>query len=568
MTDGATRPTRSPLRVGWQLLSSRQRRRFLVILATSAFLAVIDLVAVLTVIPIVMALQGGSQPPSQIYRLLPGSVTLVGAALWFAGATNLRLAGEFIWTRLSRRFVQDVYAGFSLGLTERYLSIPWLDFLSESRPGRIKHCVTTALDAAYSYQIIGNLLSGAVTAVILIAAVASAAPMLTLILIAMSTVAGAMTFAMMRGPVARAIAMSDEAKRRHMTRLSHALDAFREIRVYAVGTLFLTSVGVPLKQACEAEVTISETVHWPRLLFEGMAVSLVAALALRLGGSGASAKHAVLADIAMMLVALRRLLPAATTGLTAIGELRGAGANLALVEQQLALPADRPIRKREIRGGADGRLLRFDSVSFCYPGSRPILADIRLEVSAGERLMVAGPSGVGKSTFLMLAAGIVEPMTGSIRADPDLAYVPQETALLDGSIADNVLFGASWADDNAIWRVLECVNLAAKVRSLPGGLDAPVGDGGLSLSGGQRQRLGIARALYRRPKLLLLDEATSALDVASEAVVMEGVKATMASGAIVFATHRTPLYVHATRGLLMTDGGLQPLDLVKKAVNE
>jgi ATP-binding cassette, subfamily B, bacterial PglK len=568
VAEGAPRATGSPLRVAWRLLTPGRRRRFLIILATASLLAVVDLVAVLTVIPIVLALQGGIHPPSAIDRLLPGSATLAGAALWFAAATNLRLAGDFVATRLSRRFVQDVYAGFSLGLTERYLSIPWLDFLAENRAGRIKHCVTTALDAAYSYQIAGNLFSGAVTAAILIAAVASAAPLLTLLLIALSMIAGTMSLAVMRGPVARAITTSDEAKRRHRTRLSHALDAFREIRVYAVSNLFLASVAVPLKEACKADVTISETVQWPRLLFEGLAVSLVAAFALYVSGSDAPARHAVLADIAMMLVALRRLLPAATTGLTAIGELRGAGANLALIERELAPPAAPPARRHDIEPGGNGKLLRFDGVSFAYPGTRPILSGIGLELAVGDRLMLAGPSGIGKSTLLMLAAGIVEPTSGSIRSHPDLAYVPQETALIDGSIADNLLFGARRTDDGALWRVLESVDLAAKVRSVPGGLDAPVGDGGLSLSGGQRQRLGIARALYRRPKLLLLDEATSALDAASETAVMDGVKEAMASGAILFATHRTSLRVYATRGLLLTDGDLQPLDPVKQAVND
>jgi ABC-type multidrug transport system fused ATPase/permease subunit len=567
MAETAPRPATASLRLAWRLLAPRQRRHFLGIAATSAFLAVVDLVAVLSVIPVVIALQGGMEAPAGICRLLPGSTTLAGAALWFVGATNLRLTGEFLWTRLSRRFVQDVYAGFSLGLTERYLSISWLDFLSESRAGRIKHCVTTALDAAYSYQMIANLLAGAVTLAILTAAVAWAAPMLTLILIALSTVAGTATFALMRGPVARAIVMSDRAKRRHMTRLSHTLDAFREIRVYAVGKLFLASLGAPLKEACKADVTIGEAVHWPRLLFEGMAVSLVAAAVLYVSGSAAIAKHAILAEIAMMLVALRRLLPAVTTGLTAIGALGGAGANLALVERELALPADRSVRQRET-GKTDGPLLKFERVSFAYSGSRSILSGIGLELSAGERLMLAGPSGVGKSTLLMLAAGIIEPDFGRIKAHADLAYVPQETALLDGSIADNVLFGARRAEDADIWRVLELVDLAAKIRSVPSGLDAPVGDGGLNLSGGQRQRLGIARALYRRPKLLLLDEATSALDPASEMIVMDGLTAAMASGAILFATHRTSVYAHATRGLLLSDGGLRPLDLVKRAVND
>jgi ABC-type multidrug transport system fused ATPase/permease subunit len=201
-------------------------------------------------------------------------------------------------------------------------------------------------------------------------------------------------------------------------------------------------------------------------------------------------------------------------------------------------------------------VVELDQVSFSYGDKWPTLSGVNLQLRKGEVVVLTGESGSGKTCLLNLVAGITEPTAGSLYVDRSkVAYVPQEIALLDDSIRNNLLFGLSDKTDAELMHALDAASLSDFVAAQPLGLATPVGDNGILLSGGQRQRLGIARAILRNVTLLLLDEATSALDEESERRVL---KYLSSSGmAILHATHRpqAPAYVQTTyrigRGQLM-----------------
>jgi ABC-type multidrug transport system fused ATPase/permease subunit len=143
-----------------------------------------------------------------------------------------------------------------------------------------------------------------------------------------------------------------------------------------------------------------------------------------------------------------------------------------------------------------------------------------------------------------LLCGINTPQSGRVihawagKAPPRVAYLPQHVALLDGTIADNVVFGFDSGDAEKIDQALELACLKQLVSMQPDGTNTRVGADGTQLSGGERQRLALARALYRNPDLLLLDEATSGLDEATETQVLSAVKLARPSMSVVFVTHR------------------------------
>lgn len=177
------------------------------------------------------------------------------------------------------------------------------------------------------------------------------------------------------------------------------------------------------------------------------------------------------------------------------------------------------------------------SLEFAYP-LRPraqVIKGIDVRAPAGKFVAFVGPSGCGKSTMISLLARFYDPSSGSIVINGQqitdigprehrrrLALVQQEPVLYSGSIRDNVSMGiieSAEPTETQIEDALKSANILDFVRSLPEGLNTPLGNRGTQLSGGQRQRVAIARALIRNPWILLLDEATSALDTESEKIV-------------------------------------------------
>ena len=225
------------------------------------------------------------------------------------------------------------------------------------------------------------------------------------------------------------------------------------------------------------------------------------------------------------------------------------------------------------------------NVTVAFPHRREAaLRGVSLSVRAGETLAVVGPSGAGKSTLLKLLNRLYDPDGGAVSLDGrdlrglDLTwlrtrtgYVPQEPALFDLTVAENVQFGdgggaadAPPPSEAAVAAALEAVGAAEFVDRLPDGGATRLGEGGRTLSGGQRQRLAVARALVRSPPILLWDEATSALDGASEALVHRALRAKGGNQTAVLVAHRLSSVLCADRVAVLREGRLEQLGTVEE----
>lgn len=197
--------------------------------------------------------------------------------------------------------------------------------------------------------------------------------------------------------------------------------------------------------------------------------------------------------------------------------------------------------------------LKVENLEFKYPGNqKPTLQEVSLQVPAGSFVAVVGPSGAGKTTLIDLILGILIPTSGRIEisgVSPDdaiktwpgaLSYVPQEINYSNSTIFENVGFGydRSEIDKELVEQALKLAQLSDLVKSLPDGIQSRIGENATKLSGGQRQRLGIARALYTKPKLLVLDEATSSLDGQTELDISDAIFNLKGQVTVVTIAHR------------------------------
>jgi ATP-binding cassette subfamily B protein len=211
----------------------------------------------------------------------------------------------------------------------------------------------------------------------------------------------------------------------------------------------------------------------------------------------------------------------------------------------------------------------FEDVRFAYP-TRPddrSLNGVSFSVKAGETVAVVGPSGAGKSTLFNLVLRFYDVQAGRVLVDgvsvreaaladlrARIALVPQEIALFDDTVAENIRYGRPDATDAEIRAAAEAAQAAAFIEALPEGYSTRLGERGLTLSGGQRQRIAIARALLRNAPILLLDEATSALDAESEVAVQHALDRVMQNRTTIVIAHRLATVQKADRILVM-DGG-------------
>jgi ATP-binding cassette subfamily B protein/subfamily B ATP-binding cassette protein MsbA len=264
--------------------------------------------------------------------------------------------------------------------------------------------------------------------------------------------------------------------------------------------------------------------------------------------------HMSVGDLVMFLAYLLMLLePLATLAQSATqfqNSLSGLDRVLDLLGESREMPAS-PNSLKADRQNVLGAIA-LEDVSFTYPGGdQPALADVNLQVAAGQIVALVGPSGAGKTTLSNLVARFYDPTAGRVTLDGRdlrdyevesfrslLGIVEQDVFLFDGTIAQNIAYARREATDGEIRAAAEAANATEFIDRMADGMQTVIGERGVRLSGGQRQRLAIARAILADPKLLILDEATSNLDTDSERLIQESLASLMRGRTSFVIAHR------------------------------
>lgn len=212
--------------------------------------------------------------------------------------------------------------------------------------------------------------------------------------------------------------------------------------------------------------------------------------------------------------------------------------------------------------------LEFRDVSFSYPeADRPVLEHVSFVTKPGETTAIIGSTGSGKSTLVNLIPRIYDATEGQILINgmdirelsqaqlrEHLGVVPQKALLFDGTVASNLQYGKADATEEEMWKALEVAQGKDFVSKMPGGLEAPISQGGSNVSGGQRQRLAIARAIIRRPDVYIFDDSFSALDFKTDARLRQALAQETRGAAVLIVAQRVTTVLNADRIIVLDEG--------------
>jgi ABC-type transport system involved in Fe-S cluster assembly fused permease/ATPase subunit len=259
-----------------------------------------------------------------------------------------------------------------------------------------------------------------------------------------------------------------------------------------------------------------------------------------------------------MLGGAYREIRQAFVDMEAMLDLQKTAIEIAEPEHPAVLPTLDPTASGEVR---------FTNIRFQHTARSQGLRGVSFAARAGKTTAIVGPSGAGKTTLIRLALRLIDPQEGQVSLDGvdlrdlshdalhrALALVPQDVALFNATLAENIGFGNPEADRSAIEAAAAAAELAVFLTNLPEGLETKVGERGLKLSGGERQRVGLARALLADPRVLVLDEATSALDGRTEAAIQATLVKARAGRTTIVVAHRLSTIADADHIVVLANG--------------
>jgi len=293
----------------------------------------------------------------------------------------------------------------------------------------------------------------------------------------------------------------------------------------------------------------------PRFLLEsfGMILIILIALSVSLYGSD----QTILASIGLLTIGAQRMLPLCQQIYISIANIVGNKQNIIDVYDLLYnnnKNNDKPTSCEPNENINFINNLKFEKVSFSYLKDKKIFDNLNLVVLKGSKIGVIGATGAGKSTFLDILMGFLEPSAGMISVDgtqlnynninswkKKIALIPQNIFLTSSSISENITFGEekNSTDISYLEKCIAYSELEKFIKEKNEGLKFNIGERGSKLSGGQKQRIGIARALYKKKEIIIMDEATNALDEETEKKVLSNIFTNYKNLTIFMSTHNS-----------------------------
>lgn len=519
----------------------------------SAILAIVDVVALLVLAVTLAAAVSGTNFNIPVIGTIDSSATV-----WVILVASILVVAKSaisVWLQwqATRRFAKYE---LSVGqhLLSAYIRAPWTDRLSRNSSQILQMSDTGIANVIAGFLLPVTTLPGLiVTSVGVILAIVVSQPLTALVTILYLGGIAVLQYIVLGRKTRQAARVARDSALRVASLISGMVSALKEITLRDKATEVEGAVSTVRAQTARARANSSFLSTVPRFIFDAAIIGgfvLAGGVSFAIGGMDQA-----ITAVALFGIAGFRLVPSLTGFQNIITRAITAGPYVDSVitdidDSKEYLAHLEKLGKDPLPENPTTLALR--DVEFTYPGgTEPVLHGVDLDIPLGSTVGIAGASGAGKSTLIDLLLGLLIPTKGEIRVDGanladvlsawrrQVGYVPQEVALFDGTIAQNIAL--TWGTDVDMERVERAARRAQLwdvVQGREDGLNTRVGERGLALSGGQRQRLGIARALFDDPLVLVLDEATSALDTRTEADVSEAIHALHGDITVIAVAHR------------------------------
>ena len=543
----------------------------------SILLAVLDMLGVAALIPLTQLIAGSSTDSGVLAVIADvvgtddaaNLIPIVATAVAVLFVVKSALALLFRWWLFGQ--TSRVSALVATELMRRYVLSPYAHHRAR-RLSEVYRNITAGTAQATSVLLaVISMCTDVLMLMGIVAVLAVASPMVTLLTVALFA---GFVFGLQRLLRRRQSHLGEEVAEASLQGwqfLMPALDGFREARLTSSASMFVQGFRAARLREARAAREMGILSEIPRYSLEILFVIAIVAISLYLFAQ--DTPGAAFTVLGVFAGAALRALPTLTRVSTTLGTIRSGSVGLRIVLDTVA-ELDRGGAHDETRRDGvpyDGDLA-LDHVAFRYPdAAEDVFSDLSLVIRQNRTTAFVGSSGAGKSTLLDLILGLQDPTAGSIRCGgrsvhedragwyATLGVVPQDVFLTNDTVLANIAFGVDRAhvDEERVREVVAQAQLTPLIAELPDGLETMVGERGVRLSGGQRQRLGLARALYRRPRVLVLDEATSALDNVTEHEITETLGALGGSLTILIVAHRLSTVRGADTLVFLQDGRVE-----------
>lgn len=549
------------------LLSQRERKRLFLLFAAMALTGVAEVAGIAPIMPFLSLIMNPDQLDKNnyikwLYDIL--NFQSLSRFLIFLGITVLAILVisniiMFLSVYALSRFAWMRNHTLSVRLLSNYLYKPFVFYLNKNTTSLGKNIISEVQETVNGVLIpIIQIFSRGIVSLLIFILLFTVNPILALILLSVFGGSYILIYQIVRKRLNKISKLRFQANSERFKAVSVAYSDIKQLKLLGSEEFFIDNYSKPSFEYARLQSANQVISLFPRHIMEVISLGgvLVVVLYLLLSTGGF---QEFLPLVGLYAFATYRLVPSVQIIFTSIAQIRFNSKALEMLYNDMNESESETEMFSAIKNNFHSVMLKKEfelkDIQFYYPYTdKPVIDNINVKIKANSSVGFVGATGSGKTTIANIILGLLKPSAGELLVDgllideenisswqQNLGYIPQDINLYDDTVEQNIAFGIR--KENIDIKAVEIASKIANIHDfilneLPNGYKTIIGERGIRLSGGQRQRIGIARALYRDPKVLVLDEATSALDNITEVEVFKAIKNIAKTKTIIIIAHR------------------------------